>query len=411
MQVAKRRNLVYFLRRFEMKVEFFGGYDSRYPRNAVLRRGLALNGIDVAECRVRPGYRFWLRYPLLLSRWPSRSRTNLSLLPPSFSSPDAPSFSSSRHPASVSRRTFLLVPEFCQKDVPLAKLLALLGSRKVIFDPLASRFETKFGDWRWRPEESLAAWWNRAIDRWAFRLSDLIIADTLAHRDYYCREFELRPEKIAVVPVGFDDRIFKAELSRKRLTPGPDSPPFIILFFGSFLPLHGVETVIEAARWVAKEDASIQFELIGSGQTFDRVQQLASDLKTTNIRFIGWMEQDELAERIAARADVCLGLFGRTEKAGRVVPHKVFQSMALGKAVVTARTPAAEEFFTHCENIFFCNLGEPEPLARAILELRRDSGLRERIARKGYELVWEKFHPGAIGAALRDALIRLIQTD
>ncbi len=390
-----------------MNVEFFGGYDSRYPRNAVLRRGLALNGIDVAECRVRPGYKFWLRYPLLLSRWPSRSRTDSSSLSPAPSFPAAPKYSAARLATPVPSRNFILVPEFCQKDVPLAKLLAVFSSRRVIFDPLASRFETKFGDWRWRPEESLAAWWNKAIDHWAFRLSDLIIADTQAHKDYYCRQFELKPRKIAVVPVGFDDRIFKAELSQKRRFSGGNGSSFTVLFFGSFLPLHGVDTVVEAARWVAKEDGSIQFELIGSGRTFDRVRRLASELSLANIRFDGWMGQDELAKRIAARADVCLGLFGRTEKAGRVVPHKVFQSMALGKAVVTARTPAAEEFFTHRENIFFCNTSEPELLARTILELRRDSGLREHIALKGYELAWKKFHPGAIGAALLDALRKI----
>jgi glycosyltransferase involved in cell wall biosynthesis len=300
------------------------------------------------------------------------------------------------------------VPEFCQKDVPLAKLLAIVNSRKVIFDPLASRFETKFGDWRWRPEESLAAWWNKAIDRWAFRFSDLIIADTQAHKDYYCRQFKLRPGKIAVIPVGFDDRIYKAERSRRRRVSRGSGSSFTVLFFGSFLPLHGVETVVEAARWIAKEDGAIQFELIGSGRTFDRVRRLASELSLANIRFDGWMGQDELAERVAARADICLGLFGQTEKAGRVVPHKVFQSMALGKPVVTARTPAAEEFFAHRENIFLCNLGEPELLARAILELKQDSGLREHIARKGFELAWEKFHPWAIGAELADALIKLM---
>ncbi len=390
-----------------MKVEFFGGYDSRYPRNSVLRRGLALNGIDVAECRVRPGYKFWLRYPLLLSARLSRSRAS-PLFPSSSSCSHAASLPpSSRFPASVSSRSFFVVPEFSQKDVPLAKLLAVLASWRVIFDPLASRFETKFGDWRWKPEESLAAWWNKAIDRWAFRLSDLILADTQAHKDYYCRQFKLKPKKIAVIPVGFDDRVFKAELARIRQVSEGSRAPFTVLFFGSFLPLHGVETAVEAARWVAKEDTSIQFELIGSGRTFDRVRRLASELSLANIRFDGWMGQEKLAERIAARADICLGLFGRTEKAGRVVPHKVFQSMALGKAVVTARTPAAQEFFAHRENIFLCNSGEPEPLARAILELKQDSGLREQIALKGYEIAWEKFHPGAIGAALLDAMGRI----
>jgi glycosyltransferase involved in cell wall biosynthesis len=389
-----------------MKVEFFGGYDSNYPRNAVLRRGLALNGIEVAECRVRPGFKFWVRYPLLFSRWLSRSRTDSQSLSGSSSPSAAPSFSSSRHPASFARRAYFFVPEFCQKDVPLVRLLSAFSSRKVVFDPLASRFETKIVDWGWKPEGTLAAWWNKAIDRWAFRLSDLIIADTQAHRDYYCRQFKLNPEKIAVIPVGFDDRIFKKELSGRRPVTRVGVSPFTVLFFGSFLPLHGVETVVEAARRVAKEDTSIQFELIGSGRTFDRIRRLASELNLTNIRFIGWMEQDELAERIAARADICLGIFGRTEKAGRVVPHKVFQSMALGKPVVTARTPAAEEFFRHRENIFFCSPGEPEQLAQAVLELSRNSELRARIARNGYELAWERFHPGAIGAALREALIR-----
>jgi hypothetical protein len=51
-----------------MDVLFFGAYNPEYPRNVVLRRGLELNGVEVSECRVRPGPKFWLRYPLLVSR-------------------------------------------------------------------------------------------------------------------------------------------------------------------------------------------------------------------------------------------------------------------------------------------------------------------------------------------------------
>jgi glycosyltransferase involved in cell wall biosynthesis len=99
-----------------------------------------------------------------------------------------------------------------------------------------------------------------------------------------------------------------------------------------------------------------------------------------------------------------LGIFGRTEKAGRVVPHKVFQAMALGKPVITARTPAAEEFFSDGENVIFCPRGDPEGLAAAILRLKRDAALREAIARNGRALVWERFRPPALGALLKKAL-------
>ena len=363
-----------------MDVIFFGGYDPAYPRNAVLRRGLELNDVRVSECRVLPGRRFWVRYPALLRRWLGR--------------PKKPS----------SAAAFLFVPEFAQKDVPLARLLARLTSCRVVFDPLASRYETKILDWRRKPEGSPSAWWNRAIDRWAFRSSDLIIADTQAHKDYYCREFGIDPLEIAILPVGFDDRVFSKALGNIRPTDQAGGAPFTVIFFGSFLPLHGADDVIEAARLVFEADRTVRFRFIGSGQTLGFVQSKAVEYGLANVAFEGWLSQTELAETVARTADICLGLFGRTEKAERVVPHKVFQAMALGKPVITVRTPAIEEFFMNRADILLCRKDDPRSLAEAILELKRDPALRERIAQKGHDIVWEKYHPAALGAVLVDIL-------
>ncbi len=370
-----------------MDVIFFGGYDQAYPRNAVLRRGLELNDVRVSECRVPPGRRFWLRYPALLHRWLGRPKTRSS------------------SPA------VLFVPEFAQKDVPLARLLGRMTSHRVVFDPLASRYETKILDWRRKPEGSPSAWWNRAIDRWAFRSSDFIIADTQAHKDYYCREFGIDPLKIAILPVGFDDRVFSKALGNIRPTDQAAGAPFTVLFFGSFLPLHGADDVIEAARLVFEADRSVRFRFIGSGQTLGFVQSKAAEYGLANVDFEGWLSQSDLAERVARTADVCLGIFGRTEKADRVVPHKVFQSMALGKPVITARTPAVEEFFIDRENILLCRKQDPPSLAGAILELKRDPALRERIALKGRETVWQKFYPNTLGALLKDTLEQAAKRD
>ncbi len=363
-----------------MDILFFGAYNPEYPRNAVLRRGLELNGAGVSECRVRPGPKFWLRYPLRVSRLPRLSRK------------------------AASTPKFLLVPEFAQKDVPLARLVGRFTARPVVFDPLASRYETKILDWKRKPEGSPSARWNRAIDRWAFRSADLILSDTRAHKDYYCCEFGVAPEKIAVVPVGFDDRIFPRTPANRRTEQSGLSGPFTVLFFGSFLPLHGVDTVVEAARRIRRADKAVRFRFIGSGQTHDHVRSLASGYGLDNVDFEGWLSQRDLARSVAERADVCLGIFGRTEKAGRVVPHKVFQAMALGKAVITARTAAAEEFFIHRKNIFLCDRKEPDSLAEAILELKGDDGLREKLAREGSGLVWEKYQPEAIGSTLKGIL-------
>jgi glycosyltransferase involved in cell wall biosynthesis len=370
-----------------MDVIFFGGYDPAYPRNAVLRRGLELNGVPVSDCQVRPGRRFWLRYPALLRRWLRRPKSQSSL------------------------PRFLYVPEFGQKDVPLARLLARLTARRVVFDPLASRYETKILDWRRKPEGSPSAWWNRRIDHWAFRHSDFLIADTRAHKDYYCGEYGIEQKKIAVLPVGFDDRIFSKALANVRTGYRAARAPFTVLFFGSFLPLHGVDDVIEAARLVSETDRTVSFRLIGSGQTLGLARARVEELGLANIGFEGWLSPLELAGRVAQTADLCLGIFGRTGKSERVVPHKVFQAMALGKPVISARTPAMQEFFSDRENILLCRKEDPRSLAEAILELKEDPALLESIAQEGHELVWEKYHPAALGSVLKGFLEKLADRD
>lgn len=349
-----------------MRFTFFGAYDPAYPRSAVIRKGLKLHGVDVRECRSTPKLKFWARYPLLLFKW--RGDSDL-----------------------------IFVPEFCQKDVPLAKFLGLLTATSVIFDPLAARYETKIVDWKRKSVDSPSAWWNLQIDRAAFAAAGLILADTAAHKAYYVDAYGLKPEKVEVLPLGYDDEFFRPREDGGEPSPGQASSTFEVLFFGSFLPLHGTDVIVEAAKIVAGKDPSVHFKLIGSGQTLDKVRVAASGL--SNVEFIGWLPARELPGVIGA-ADVCLGIFGRTEKARRVVPHKIYQSMGMRKAVITARTPAAEEFFKHGENILFCDEPLAESLAEAVLELKNDTDLRTGIAGRGFERVKENYSLKAIGRCL-----------
>jgi glycosyltransferase involved in cell wall biosynthesis len=357
-----------------MIFSFLGAYDPAYPRNAILRHGLEQNGAQVRECRLSKSLKFWMRYPIGLARC---VRT-------------------------VRRGDVIFVPEFCHKDVPLGTILSSFSARPLVFDPLAGRYETKIVDWRRRKPGTVRAWWNRAIDRISFGLSDLILADTQAHKDYFCRTYGLPDDKVAVVPVGYDDRLFRPE---RRAVRGAAKPAreFTVLFFGSFLPLHGVESIVEAAAMLARKAPSVRFQFVGSGQTLDRARIRADCLALGNVSFDGWLEMDELPARIAA-ADVCLGIFGETEKARRVVPHKVFQSLGMGKPVITARTPAAGEFFHHQRDIFFCDPPYGRSLAAAILDLKANAGLRRGLAEKGHDLVSRRYSPRALGRMLLDAL-------
>ena len=366
-----------------MKFGFLGAYDPAYPRNAVIRKGLAALGDEVAEYPAPQSFKVWLRYPTLLAR--------LAAGPPR-SGPRIP----------LSRLDCLFIPEFCQKDVPLGRFLATLLAKPLVFDPLAPRYETKILDRKRRPPSSLHAWWNFRIDAWSFRLSDLILADTGAHRDHFCRAYGVPARKIGVIPVGYDDELFDPD----RVPSGPRDDRFTVLFLSSFLPLHGVDSAVEAAHAVFGRDPSVVFRFVGSGQTWARAKELAAAIGAANCRFEPWVPYHEIPALIAA-SDVCLGVFGRTAKARRVVPHKIYQSLGMRKPVITARTPAAEEFFAHGENILLC--GEPyaETIASAVLALKKDAALGERIAADGHRLARERFTPIVLASALKNMIKKM----
>jgi glycosyltransferase involved in cell wall biosynthesis len=366
-----------------VKFGFLGAYDPSYPRNAVIRKGLAALGDEVAEYPAPRGLKIWLRYPTLLARLVAGSPRSGSRVP-------------------LSDLDCLFVPEFCQKDVPLARFLAAVLAKPLIFDPLAPRYETKILDWKRWPPSSLHAWWNFRIDALSFRLSDLILADTGVHKDYFCRAYGVPAGRIGVIPVGYDDEIFDPERGASL----PRTGPFTVLFFGSFLPLHGVDSAVGAARDVLDRDPSIVFRFVGSGQTWARAKEQAAAIGAANCHFEPWVPYHEIPALIAA-SDVCLGVFGRTAKARRVVPHKLYQSLGMRKPVISARTPAAEEFFTHGENILLC--GEPyaETIAEAVLALKKDVDLGEKIAAGGHRLAKERFTPVALVSALKNMIKKM----
>src|SRR5439155_5974775 len=137
-------------------------------------------------------------------------------------------------------------------DLPAARRTA--GRRPLVFNPLVSLADTLVGDRaRFRPG-GLAARALLALDRAALRRADLVVADTQAQAEFLAELAALPAERFSVCFVGAEERFFR---------PGwaPDEP-FTCLFVGKLIPLHGLETILDAAR-LAQE---LRFRIVGSGQ-------------------------------------------------------------------------------------------------------------------------------------------------
>ena len=363
-----------------MRVALFGGFDPSYPRNLVLREGLESSGIDIRLIDVPPRAPAVVREAKLLGRWA----------------------------ASASSLDALIVPAFGHRDVPLAWALGRASGVPVLFDPLVSRWDTQVGDLgRVRPG-GLASGRLRMSDRFALALADLVLCDTWEHGDLYSTEFGVPRSKLWRVPVGADRGAFERGGRRSG-----ERPPgrVEVVYIGGFLPLHGVDVIVEAAALLESRHGPrfARFTLIGDGMTAPRAERDIAARGLTSVRRVPRTPYEDALDALA-NADFALGIFGTTPKAGRVVPHKVYQSMAMGIPTVTRRSRAVAEFFRDGEHLVLVPPGDPPALARALEELASDPGRSRRIGDAGRAAVREQASAKPIGLLLAGAIARARET-
>jgi glycosyltransferase involved in cell wall biosynthesis len=233
------------------------------------------------------------------------------------------------------------------------------------------------------------------------RRADLVLTDTPASAAFMASQFGVDPAKLLPVPVGADESVFYPRDA------GSESGVTTVLYISTYLPLHGVSTVVEAANEL-REAKDIRFVLVGRGLERPRVDALARECALDNLRFIDWVDFDHLPDLIAS-CDIFLGghFSHGNEKARRVVPGKVFQGLAMARPVILGDCEGNREWFTDGEDARIVPMADPSALASAISDLAADPAVRNRLADAGHALYESKFSEAAIAAVLDESLARL----
>jgi glycosyltransferase involved in cell wall biosynthesis len=350
-----------------LRVLYFGTYERTYPRNAQVISALRRAGVDVEERHVpvwEGREHKWAAGPLTAVRL-ARAQARLLRRPPD--DLDA-----------------VIVGYPGHLDLAAARRAA--RGKPVVFNPLVSLEDTLVDDRGRFRRRSLPARALAAIDRRALRAADLVVADTEANADDLARRAHIPHKKVAVCFVGAEERVFQPGWQRRE--------PFFVLFVGKLIPLHGLETVLEAARRAPE----IRIRIVGSGQ-----QEAELARRPANVDWTRWVDYERLPGELHA-AGCALGIFGMSAKAGRVIPNKVFQALACGAPVVTADTRAARELLADGVSALLIPPGDPEALAAAIRRLADDGALAERIAARGHAVYREHASEDVLGARWRGLL-------
>lgn len=275
----------------------------------------------------------------------------------------------------------------------------LLTRRPIVFDAFVSNYDTLcFDRQRFRPDSiggRLAFW----LDQMSCSAADRVLLDTESHKTYFAKTFRLPADCLRHLYVGCNEEVFFPQ-------PRPRSnDEFRVLYYSSYLPLHGVEHIVAAARLLdSRQD--LRFRLIGQGMNYPKVRRLAEQFGVSNVEFLPAVPYAQLPAEIAA-ADVCLGgPFGATPKARRVIPGKTFQFLAMARPVIATDTPGNRELLTHEQSAYLVPLADAEALAAAVALLQDNIALCEALASGGYEC----YQQHCAEAVIRGSLYNILES-
>ncbi len=372
-----------------MRITVFGTYDAAmHPRIATIAEGLQARGLDVAECNAPLGLDTAARVDMLARPW--RAGALLSRL--------------ARRWATLARTArrmpcpdAVVVGYLGHFDVHLARLLFRRGRIPVVLDHLVGASDT--GRDR-RLDGGLRQVLLRIIDAAALRAADIIVVDTAEHLAGLPARQQPRAVVVAVgAPNAWHDASDAALDPGEPADSGDQSAgrPLRVVFYGLYTPLQGAPVIGAALGAIA--GAPVQITMIGRGQDEARTREAAA--ANAAVRWLDWVPAAELPALVAGH-DVCLGIFGTTEKARRVVPNKVFQGAAAGCAIVTSDT--APQRRALADAAVLMPPGDADALAAALLRLAADRAALDEMRDKARELARRQFAPAQVVGPLADRL-------
>lgn len=212
-----------------------------------------------------------------------------------------------------------------------------------------------------------------SLDRKVLEEADYVLTDTEADADFFGSEIlGYRRSDIESFYLEADSSIYKASLEDEKTYLATEEAEYLkdmrtfeVLYFGTGLPLQGIDVVIEAYLILAGKYEGRDIRMTYIGGLNDDLQHKAE--RYSSIDIMPWLSQEDLAKRIR-RADLCLaGHFADGDgKQDRTIPGKAFIYEAMNKKMILGDSRANHEIFIEDENHHFVRRGDSEALSKAI---------------------------------------------
>lgn len=217
----------------------------------------------------------------------------------------------------------------------------------------------------------------------------------------------VRANRIAVVPNGVGQEFLTPPPATKAAQTALRIEANVVLGFVGFMrPWHGLDRVID---FIADTEpaAGLHLLLIGDGPARDDLMRQAAARGVANrVTFTGVIDRTNIIAHIAA-FDIAL----QPDVVSYASPLKLFEYMALGRAIIAPNTANIREVIADGENAVLFEPGQTDTFHRALSRLCQDGDLRQRLGQAARDTIVSRGFTWARNAARIEAMARELQAE
>jgi glycosyltransferase involved in cell wall biosynthesis len=258
--------------------------------------------------------------------------------------------------------------------------MAKACKKKVVTDYYASYYDMNVLDRKIYAEEGADAKMAMNVDRIAIENSDCLIFLNKGERDYYLDVANRTDcvKKSKVIPLVID-KYPKAELkfwkNKEKI--------FEIVYCGTYIPLHGIEVILEAAKLLNENKVPVHFTMWGNKECVEKSKPYQIMVKQwkldSMVSFTNDFKKEDYLRWCQKNCDCMLGVFGESRKAYTVVPNKVVDALSMEIPCITGISTGANDFFDGKTDLLTVE-HNAVALATAISDLMKES--QEQITKR-----------------------------
>lgn len=230
------------------------------------------------------------------------------------------------------------------------------------------------------------------IARVAYSVADTITPISPTYVGTIVNKYEIEKSKVVVVPGGVDLGLFERNLIESN-----DDGEFKVLYVGAFSPAYDFEQVLRAAKLLEGEK-KIRFVLQGGGEMAPVIKDRIQELNLRNVELIERVVPREEVAKILLAADTLLLPLSRLETARWGISTKLYEYQAASKPIVCCSSGMPGSYVSETGSGIVVKPGDHEALAEAVLYLKENRAVAEKLGASGRRYVESNLSIEKIGA-------------